>query len=566
MANTLKIFLKFNSQGKFFILFFIAIFLSLSEALGFMVLSPFFSLLVNYNESFFIESNNFFVNSIYNYFEITDVNSFLKAYIIFIFIFYFLKFIFTLLATIYNSHFIYEFRNKVQFEILSIFINKPYEFHLDKSSTDKVRFSSDEITNYFNLIVVPSILLTAEFFIVVSLMIFAFFYSKVFFIIFISFAFLCFAIIKIIRNFLKKIGKTRLKNDLARHQILQQIFAGIKDIIIFSKHKKLLGESLNYTKKISSSDKRYLISESLPRHLIEVITVLIFCLIFGIFFSNLNFDFQDIFPKIAIYSLIFFRILPSFTRIARGISAMSYGKQIENNLIEHVFSKKVIKNKTTKYNFNREILIKFIEYKYPNAEKPIKYDKDIRIQKGSFNCLIGSSGIGKTTLFDLLSGLISPQKSEIYVDDVLVKEMPFALNSKIGIVHQSIFLFNDTLLRNITFLDDDKIDLDLVDRILKVVELEKFVEELPKGVHSNIGEIGGKISGGQRQRIAIARALYQNPDFILFDEATSALDKFTEEKVLLNLKNFLKKNVTFVLISHKTNNRDLFNNIIELKG
>ena len=114
---------------------------------------------------------------------------------------------------------------------------------------------------------------------------------------------------KIIRNFIKKIGRIRLNNDLARHQILQQIFAGIKDIIIFSKQKKLLSESLNYLKKISSSDKRYLINESLPRHIIELITILVFCLVFGIFFSNLNFDFQNFFPKIAIYTLIFFRLL-----------------------------------------------------------------------------------------------------------------------------------------------------------------------------------------------------------------------------------------------------------------
>ena len=565
MTNTLKIFLRFNSWGKLLILFIIAIFLSISEALGFMVLSPFFSLLVDYNESFFIESNNFFVKNIYNYFEITGVNSFLKTYVIFIFFYYLLKFFFTILSLIYNSHFIYEFRNKVQLEILTLFINKPYEFHLDKSSTDKVRFSSDEITNYFNLIVVPSILLTAEIFIIISLMIFAFFYSKVFFVIFISFALLCLLIMKIIRNFIKKIGRIRLNNDLARHQILQQIFAGIKDIIIFSKQKKLLSESLNYTKKISSSDKRYLINESLPRHIIELITILVFCLVFGIFFSNLNFDFQNFFPKIAIYTLIFFRILPSFTRIARGISAMSYAKQIETNLIEHLFSKDLEPKKITKYNFNKEILIKFIEYKYPKAENSIKFNSEIKIQKGTFNCLVGSSGIGKTTLFDLLSGLIVPQKSEIYIDDVLVEKMPFKLNTKIGIVHQNIFLFNDTLLRNITFLEKEKIDHNLISKILKVVELEDFIKGLSDGIYSDIGEIGSKISGGQKQRIAIARALYQNPDFILFDEATNALDKDTEGKVLNNIKNFLKKDATFILISHKINDKELFDNIIELE-
>ena len=143
--------------------------------------------------------------------------------------------------------------------------------------------------------------------------------------------------------------------------------------------------------------------------------------------------------------------------------------------------------------------------------------------------------------------------------------MPFKLNTKIGIVHQNIFLFNDTLLRNITFLEKEKIDHNLISKILKVVELEDFIKGLSDGINSDIGEIGSKISGGQKQRIAIARALYQNPDFILFDEATNALDKDTEGKVLNNIKNFLKKDATFILISHKINDKELFDNIIELE-
>ena len=563
--NTLKIFLKFNNKKKIALLLIIAIFLSVSEAIGFMILSPFFSFLVNFNESFLSETNNLIVINFINFFEISDKYSFLKSYIFFILFFYLFKFLFTVASIIFNANFIYEFRNKVQNKVLTFFLDRSYEFHLSKNSTEKVRFSSDEITNYFNLVIVPSILLFAEIFIILSLIIFAFFYSKNFFFIFIIFAALCGLMLKIIRNFLKKIGNIRLRTDLKRHQILQQIFFGIKDIIIFSKKEKLIDENKKFTKIISKSDKKYLIFESLPRYIIEIFIIFGSCTVFYFFYSENTISFQEIFPKLAIYTLIFFRILPSFTRIARGVSAMSYAKEIEHNLIEFIFDEKIKVKNFEYYEFNETINIQYIDYKYPDNNKMITYDQEILIKKGNFICLVGETGVGKTTLFDLLSGLIIPNNSLIYIDGKLIKNNQFRINQRMGIVHQNIFLFNDTLLNNITFFDDKEIDYDFINKILKIVILEDFLKALPNGLNTNIGEIGNKISGGQKQRIAIARAIYQNPEFLLFDEATSALDHQTEEKLLRNLKNYLNGKATFILISHKTTNKEIFDNIIKIK-
>ena len=567
MKNTFKILFEFNSKIKIVLLFFFSITLSILEALGFAVLAPFISFIVDLDQNTNLSTNqsSIFKNIIINIFNISDQYVFLKIYVIIIIAYYSFKFLFTILANIFNSYFVYEFRDKLQKKILSNFIYKPYEFHLENASSFKVRFTSDEVTNYFNQIIIPSIFLTAEIFIIISLSFFALFYSPTFFLFFLLFSILCFIIVQIVRKILKKIGKLRLLNELNRHQILQQIFVGIKDIIIFSKQEELLKENFNLTKKISKSDKIYLILESFPRHLIELITVFIFCLLFTYLFNYQNFNLKSVLPQIAIYALIFFRILPSLTRIARGVSAMSYAKQIENKLVEYIFDQNEISRPKKYFDFNKSIKIKNLEYKYKGGQNIIKYNSEILIKKGSFNCIIGESGVGKTTLFDLLIGLLEPKNIEIYIDDKKVDNTPFAINGKLGIVHQNIFLFNDTLIKNITFLENKNINKKLVKDIIEIVLLKDFVKNLPNGLDTNIGEIGNKISGGQRQRIAIARALYQNPDFILFDEATSALDDFTEKNLLNNLKKYFRNQKTFVLISHKTRDKDIFDSIIEIK-
>ena len=306
MINTLKIFLKFNNSFKISLLFFMTVFLSITEAIGFAVLSPFIAFLLNFNDNFLTSSNNFFVANVVNSFDIQNKFSFLKIYVIFIFIYYLFKFIFSLLFVIYNSVFVYKFRDNLQKEILRKFVTRPYEFHLNFDSTDKVRFTSDEIGNYFNLVIIPYVLLTAEIFIIISLSIFAFFYSPTFFILFLVFSLLLILIVQTIRSYLKKIGQIRLLNELNRHQILQQIFTGIKDVIIFSKEKEFMNQNSILTNKVSDSDKRYLIMESLPRHIIEIITIFIFCFFFYFFLKDTNFNFQSVIPKVAIYTLIFF--------------------------------------------------------------------------------------------------------------------------------------------------------------------------------------------------------------------------------------------------------------------
>ena len=566
MKNYLKtwnILTSYNSRFIIFAIIFFTLTISLIEALGFIILSPFFSFLINFNNNFIIETDNFIVNKFTYFFSIDDKFDFLKFYLSFILIFYVFKFLFSFFFVIFNAKFIFNFRNKVHNKILNIFLYKNYNFFLEQDSSELVRYSSDEVRNYFNFVIIPSILLFAEIIVIFGLLIFAFVYSYTLFSIFCIFAFVCFIILNFFKVALKKIGKDRLSNEINRHRILQQIFFGIKDVIIFSKEKQLSIETLNFTRKISNSDSKHLIFESLPRHIIELITILILCFIIIILFNSSDFAFVEVFPQVAIYALIFFRILPSFTRISRGITSISYGRELEEKIIKFL-SQSVSKRKIFSYDFKKELNIRQIEYKYPNSNKTIKYEDNISIKKGTFNCIIGKTGIGKTTFFDIICGLLKPNNAEIYLDDKKVEEFPLNLNIKTSIVHQNFFLFNDTLLKNITFSDINNIDISKVKKILKIVLLDDFVESLPEGLNTQIGEVGTKISGGQRQRIAIARALYQNPDLLLFDEALSGLDENTEKKLLLNLKNEFKDNITVIFIAHKISDKNYFDQIIEL--
>ena len=174
-------------------------------------------------------------------------------------------------------------------------------------------------------------------------------------------------------------------------------------------------------------------------------------------------------------------------------------------------------------------------------------------------------GVGKSTLLNLLLGLIHPTKGEIKVDDINIKDNLLSWQSKIGFVPQNIYLLDESIAKNIAFgFDNKKINYKRLTSAIKDSQLEKFVNDLPNGVETLVGERGAQISGGQLQRIGIARALYINPDILIFDESTSSLDNQTEIKIMETI-NSIKKDKTIIFVSHKKNPMEYCNKLYELK-
>jgi ABC-type multidrug transport system fused ATPase/permease subunit len=217
--------------------------------------------------------------------------------------------------------------------------------------------------------------------------------------------------------------------------------------------------------------------------------------------------------------------------------------------------------------FEKSIELRDVSFHYDDSQEMILQNISLHIDKGECVGVRGSSGVGKTTLFNIILGLHTPTSGDVYVDDVkLCADNIRSWQSKIGYVSQSVFIADMTLAENIALgCSEDDIDYTRVNEILRLVNLEEFVATLPLGVHSRIGEQGCRISGGQRQRIGIARALYKGAEILLFDEATSSLDSKTEESIndairMLSAKN----NLTIVIIAHRESSLEYCNRIITL--
>jgi ABC-type multidrug transport system fused ATPase/permease subunit len=207
-----------------------------------------------------------------------------------------------------------------------------------------------------------------------------------------------------------------------------------------------------------------------------------------------------------------------------------------------------------------------VTFKYENALKYALNNISIEIKKGEIIGLIGSSGSGKSTIVDLILGLLVPTEGKITVDDVDIRKGIRSWRSNVGYVPQTIYLTDDTIINNIAFgIDEKNIDLDQVTRVLKASSLDEFINSLPLGLYTMVGERGVRLSGGQKQRIGIARALYNNPSILLLDEATSALDSTTENEIMSTVFN-LKKDKTILIVAHRLTTVKYCNLIYKLES
>ena len=205
-----------------------------------------------------------------------------------------------------------------------------------------------------------------------------------------------------------------------------------------------------------------------------------------------------------------------------------------------------------KISYTKSLSLENIDYSYPSSDKNIISNLSIQIPYRSKIGFVGPTGSGKTTVIDIILGLLEPTNGNIFVDDKIIDKSSHAsLRSMIGYVPQTIFLRDGTVSENIAFgIDKKDVDITMVKKAAELAQISMHIESLPHGYETQVGERGIKFSGGQRQRIGIARALYLNPKILILDEATSALDVITEEKVVHEIMNSLE-NITIITIAHR---------------
>jgi ABC-type multidrug transport system fused ATPase/permease subunit len=365
-----------------------------------------------------------------------------------------------------------------------------------------------------------------------------------------------------VRRRLNQYGREENEAHNVRFRSVAESFRGYADVEVNNAFPRMLSIYDQYTMRLSSVQKRDAMLSAMPQSFMELAITLGMALLVvtGVFLPEANV--KIVFGVFAVAAI---RLMPSVRTILSAYSSMSHNKytlEILSDTSDRVDAIEESKRK----NLKSQIDLHNVCFSY--QDEPVIKDFNLIIKRGDRVGIQGSSGRGKSTLMNLLVGLLSPDSGEILIDgELLTKENSRLWQNSIGYVSQSVFLLDSTLKENIAFgVEPNKIDMDRLRDVISLASLDEFVKTLPDGVDSNIGEGGCRISGGERQRIGIARALYRKADVLLLDEATSSLDSNTQSQINEAIKKLSQKNpeLTIVVIAHRASALDYCDYIVNM--
>lgn len=361
-------------------------------------------------------------------------------------------------------------------------------------------------------------------------------------------------IFKFTNSYLNKIGKERLESNQLRFLAVNEAFGASKEI-------KVGGIEQIYIKRFADAAKSLSLKQAyasfiglLPRFALEAIAFGGVLLLI-IYLMSQTGSFNNALPIISLYVFAGYRLMPALQQIYVSFTQLTFVKPALDKLYDDVKNLKSyrLNQKQVYFSFSQSINLKNIHFSYPNTSRTALENINLEINAKTIVGLVGTTGSGKTTMVDLILGLLEAQNGTLEVDGKIISQKNVRSWQKIiGYVPQNIYLADDTISSNIAFgVDKEKVNQKAVESASKIANLHNFIQnELPDKYRTLVGERGVRLSGGQRQRIGIARALYHNPQVLIFDEATSSLDHLTE-KAVMDAVNNLRKKITIILIAHR---------------
>lgn len=474
---------------------------------------------------------------------------------------YVIKNLYILLLTYMQNTFITKNRNRMISRVMAEFLNRPYEKYLGADIPTVFRITDSDIPQTFSLIL-AMLQLASE--VVVSCLIFMVLLlndpGMTLFII---------AVFGLLTLFIVKVFKPRLNRIGAKNQAIQSRIAkwriqatyGLKDVKVLNREEFYVRNYYETGKVGAEVARNYAVLNNMPRLLIETVFI-VSVLGFLVVYINGGGDITAIVTTISAFAIAAVRVLPSVNRINTYITEIAYTQPsldfVYDNLQEGMKTDAMLAERRAysqveKLKLDHQIELDHISFHYPDSDKNIFEDAHMIVPKGKSVGIIGTSGAGKSTIVDILLGLLHAQTGTITCDGVDIFKNYESWLAQIGYIPQSIYLIDESIRDNIAFgIDADKIDEKRIWEVLEEAQLKEFVEELPEGLDTTIGDRGVRLSGGQRQRIGIARALYNDPEILVFDEATSALDNDTEAAVMEAVNSFHGRK-TMIIIAHRLN-------------
>ena len=537
--------LGFKKKIFFTLLILSSIFASLLEVLGLGLLIPIVSSL--FDDTFYLRFNEYALKS--GFPEFTN-ESFLFLCIFLLPIIFISKNLFLFFFHRIEANLIYKTLTEFSKKIYKIFLFQKYNFYINEKSSNFVNKLGSEFNVLHNYIIASVNFLT-EIIILFALLFFLLFIAFeeiaiIFFIVLISTFIFYLIFYKKIKNF----GALRKKFDLKKTNLILETLKGIKEIKIY-KREEIFENDYNVNNElIYGFSKKYYVLQKIPKLFFEAISILTLSIF--IFILTNNNDSSEIIIKLTVVTGAIIRILPSLNKVINSFNIKKYSLPAVDDIfkfLKRLKIKKIISNKNSIRTFEDKILIKKVEFTHKNKKENLKIFKNLNlaIKKGEKISIIGHSGSGKSTLVDLILGFLKPDKGELTVDNINVKN--FFSNNIISYCPQSIHIFNTSIEKNISLESQvDKIDINKIQKLKRICQLNTFFSK-KKNDPNFFGEGGSKVSGGQKQRIGIARALYFNPKILILDESLNAIDNKTGKKIFQNIvKNYPK--LTIILVTH----------------
>ena len=567
MVNSInKIFslLEDKEKSQFLKLVILMFLASILETLGIASILPLINFLTDQEKSInFLE--NFFI----------DLTFFGNNYMIFliciIFSVYLVKNIFLSFYYWFENRFSYNTRFNLGVRLYKGYLDSPYKFHLKNNSSILVTKIVQETAIFGSAIMSLSTLITEILVVIgITLLLLIIKPYETFYVITIILS------VSLIFYFLTKkitfnLGKQLVATQKSKMKILNESLRSLQEIIIFRVSKYFY--KLFKSKSMEVSELGYKMSfiNRMPKIWFEMVAVIIISFI--IIYSTLqNESTISILGILGIFFLSALKIIPSVNKILVALQSIRYSETAVISLSDDikVFQDQKIPSKENikfkKFNFENNIIFKNIGFKFTSDSEEILKNINFKIKKNEFIAIVGKTGSGKTTFLNLLMGLLESTSGQITVDDRDIYNDVEKWRSNLGFVPQNINLLDDSLKKNIAYgLVDNLISEVKIKKSIELSQLSTFLENSKEQLDRSIGESGIKISGGQKQRIAIARALYNNPEILIFDEPTSSLDPVTTSKLFDTLKK-LNNEKTIILVSHDIRDFSIFDKVYEIKN
>jgi ABC-type multidrug transport system fused ATPase/permease subunit len=499
---------------------------------------------------------NQYVRSIYDWFGFTDTNQMIIALAVIIMFAYVAKNGFI----IYMNNLLYRFayfgKQEMQERMMKYYICQEYTFFLNHNSAELMRDINTD-PEMFYAAVQNMLQLVSELCVSGVLIIYLVVTDPLLtFGVAVAMAAMVFLFMKKLRRILAGFGDDRRKYNAKILQCMQQTFGGIKEIKIANRESYFENDFIAQNGKYTYVIKQNAFLSSIPKPIMEALCIVGLMAAIIIRLSVTTTDPGKFIGTLAVFAASAFCLLPSANKMSEYLASI-----IHNGVVIHKIGEQyaairdmelsdAAKADYKGISLDKEISVEGMTFTYPDTEAPVLSDVNVTIPKNSSVAFIGPSGAGKTTMVDLILGVLKPQQGRIAVDGTDIAESYRGWHDKIGYIPQTIYMLDDTIRNNIAFGQTEPIDDNKIWDALRQAQLDEFVKSLDEGLDTMIGEAGVRLSGGQRQRIGIARALYRNPEVLVLDEATSALDTETETAVMEAIDS-LQGKMTMLIIAHR---------------